>query len=311
MVVRGATTAKDTTMILRTTLLSMLGVAVCAGLINSSFARPLGVGTGGVGSFHSKAGFDRTADEIEVSKNEYQSDVDRLIALRSRPFEELISLANQLEAKWRRLDWNSYARIMTYVCSEIANHGLNNERVRDQREHFARVALSHSSMYLWEYESDLVGSLGYQRYSANVNAWLRERREKTELWLHALRRLEKQTDPSFDINDRKSLPAMRVSPPYETGLPAGSPPSAIKDARLRAKYEAAIDDNKRKFQKVEEQLPLLLHGPSFKKRAERWLIQAYSQPPDRTAELKHYLNSYVRDNNIRQRILSEVGKNSE
>lgn len=310
MVVRGAMTGKDTTMILRAPLLSMLGVAVCASLINSPFARPLGVGTG-VGSFHSKAGFERTAVEIEVSKNEYQTDVDRLIALRSRPFEELISLASQLEAKWQRLDWNSYARIMAHVCSEISDRGLNDERVRAQREHFARVALSHSSMYLWEHESFLVGSLGYRQYSSDVNTWLRERREKAELWLHALRRLEKQTDPSFDINDRKSLPAMRVSPPYETGLPAGTPPSAIKDERLRAKYEAAIADNKRKALRVDEQLPLLAHGPAFKQRAEHWLIQAYSQPPNRTAELKHLLNSYVRDNNIRQRILSEVGKNSK
>jgi hypothetical protein len=200
---------------------------------------------------------------------------------------------------------------MIYVCSEISNNGLNDQRARQQSEHFARVALSHSSMYLWEHESALVGALGYQRSSADVNAWLHERREKTEFWLHALRRLEKQTDPSFDINDRKNQPSMKVYPPFETGLPPGTPLSAIKDPLLRAKYEAAIADNKRKAERVDQQLPLLLYGPSFKTRAEQWLIQAYSQPPARSAELKRLLDIYLRDDRTRQRILSEVEKNSK
>jgi len=260
----------------------VLCLAFCGGIAADCFAHLQETPAAVTG----KSDCDPSAYAIVPGENDFQSDVDRLIALRSHPLDELIALANQMEIKWRRLDWNSYARIMAHVCSEISNHGLNDERVRYQREHFARVALSHSSMYLWEHESFQVGALGNQRYSSNVNAWLRERREKTELWLHAWQRLEKQTDPSFDINDRKSLPWMKVFPPFETGLPAGTPPSAIKDPRLRAQYEAAIADNKRKSQRVNEQLPLHLHGPSFRSRAERWLIQAYSQPPDRTAELK-------------------------
>lgn len=259
----------------------------------------------------SKANYDRIAYQVVGSGNDYQADIDRLITLRSQPLDELIGLANQLETKWRRIDWNQYARIMIYVCSEIANRGLNDVRVRQQTEHFARVALSHSNMYLWEYQSSLVGWFGHERSSSTDSAWLRERREKTEIWLQALRRLEKQTDPGFDINDRKNLPSMRVIPPYETNLPAGSPPSAIKDPHLRAKYEAELADNKRKSQRVKQQLPLLLHGPPFKARAERWLIQAYSQPPVRNTELKRYLEIYVSDVGTRQRILSEVEKNSK
>jgi hypothetical protein len=248
--------------------------------------------------------------ELLVSANDYQSDIARLIELRSHPLEELLALANQLEVKWRGVDWNSYARVMQYVCSEISNRGLNNPHVREQSEHFARIALSHSKKFLWELQADLVGALGYQRSSATDAEWLRERREKTEFWLNAWMRLEKQTDPSFDINDRKSLPRMRVFPPFETGLPAGTPPSAIKDPRLRAEYEAAIADNKRKSQRVGEQLPLQLHGPSFKRQTERWLIQAYSQPPGRITELKRFLKIYIKDTRTRERILTEIGKNS-
>jgi len=255
---------------------------------------------------------DRKASLVVAPEHDYQSDVHQLIALRSHPLDELIALANQLETKWRRLDWNQYAQVMIYVCSEIANRGLNDLRVREQTQHFALVALSHSRQFLWEYHSSLVGWFG-QRWSATDSAWLRERRENTELWLQAWRRLYKEKDPSFeaDFRDRKNLPSMQVAPPFETGLPAGAPPSAIKDARLRARYEAAIAENKRKSQRVEQQLPLLLHGPSFSARAEHWLIQAYSQPPARREELRRYLNIYVPDEITRRRIMNEVDKASK
>jgi hypothetical protein len=250
----------------------------------------------------------RAFTEAVVQEIDYQSDIDRLIALRSHPLDELLALANHLEIKWRHINWDHYAQVMIYVCSEIANRGLNDVRVRQQTEHFALSALSHSQMFLWEHQSSLVGWFGHERWSSTDSGWLRERREKTELWLQAWRRLEKQTDPGFDLNDRKNLPAMIVYPPFETGLPAGTPPSAIKNAKLRAQYEAAIAENKRKSQKVDQQLPLLLHGPPFKARAEHWLIGAYSQPPFRNAELKRYLEIYMQDQKTRQRILNEVTK---
>ena len=99
---------------------------------------------------------------------------------------------------------------------------------------------------------------------------------------------------------------MRVSPPFETGLCPGTPPSAIKDPKLRAQYEAAIAENKKKAQRVNKQLPLIAHGPAFKAHAEHVLIQLYSQPPTRNAELKRLLEAYVQDANARQRILDGV-----
>lgn len=241
---------------------------------------------------------------------EYEDDLNRLITLRSRPFEELLEFSNQLERKWRRIDWNQYARLMLHICSEISNRGLNDSRLRLESERFARIALSHSEMFSWEHQSDLVDALGYQRFSLPDATWVRERREKTQLWLKAWRRLEREFDPAFDVNDRKSLPALRVTPPYATGLPAGTPPSAIKDSKLRAQYETAIAENNKKAERVNQQLPLHARGPSFKARAERWLIQAYSQQPSRIGELKRYLQVYVRDYKARERILRGIEMNT-
>src|ERR1043165_4527167 len=121
-------------------------------------------------------GFSGTARPLLVAKENYQNDIKRLIALRSHSLDEVLTLAKELEQKWSHIDWDHYAEVMIYVCSEIANRGLNNERVREQTEHYARLALSHSRSYKWEQESDLVGWLSYQRSSAKETEWLRERR---------------------------------------------------------------------------------------------------------------------------------------
>lgn len=197
------------------------------------------------------------------------------------------------------------------ACGTSIYTRVNDPRLRQETELFARVALSHSRMFLWEYQSDLVGALGYQRSSSSDIDWLRERREKAKLWLEAWRRLETEFDPSFDINDRKQLPTLRVSPPNETGLRAGTPPSAIKDPKLRAQYEVAIAENKRKSQRVDQQFPLLARGPSFRSRAEYVLIQFYSQPPFRTNELRRYLETHLKDAAARKRILDAVEKNTK
>lgn len=287
---------------------SILCLLFFGGTINYSFA---GSPTQAIRRFKPLIGKGVRPVGQVVPADDYQADIDRVIALRSRPLDELIALGNELEAKWRKIDWNLYAGVMRRISGELSSRDPNDSQAREESEHFARIALSHSSMYSWEHEAGLVGLLGYERSTDDVGDFLRSRREKTERWLHALRRLENETDPTFDINDRKNRPMMRVFPPFKTGLPPGTPPSAIKDPHLRAEYEKAIAENKRKSEKVDQQLPLLLHGPSFRKHAEQWLVGAYSQQPLRKMELKRYLDIYLRDDATRQRILSEVDKNSK
>ncbi|HET6975595.1 MAG TPA: hypothetical protein VFI24_04685 [Pyrinomonadaceae bacterium] len=48
--------------------------------------------------------------------------------------------------------------------------------------------------------------------------------------------------------------------------------------------------------------------PRSEPKPERWLVQAYSEPPFRNTELKRFLDIYVHDKTTRQRILSEVEK---
>ena len=127
--------------------------------------------------------------------DQFEEDDRRLIEMRSRPMDELLALAVQMEIKWRRIDWNQYARIMIRVSSEISNRSGNDALFRKESERFARIALSHSALFLWEHQADLVRALG-SRVSPADDQWLRERREKAGLWLRAWQRLEKEFDPT-------------------------------------------------------------------------------------------------------------------
>jgi len=240
---------------------------------------------------------------------QYEQDLGRLIDLRSHPLEEVLAFCTQLERKWRQLDWNFYARMIIHVCSEISNREVNDARLRKHAEDFAKIALSHSRMFLWEHEADLVGALTYQRSSSTDSSWLQERREKTRLWLQAWRRFEEHFDAGFNINDPRNRPLLRVFPPAETGLPAGTSPSAIKDPKLREQYQAAIAENEKKSKRANQQSLLIQRGPGFKANAERTLIQLYSQPPASTAELKRYLVVYMKDEAARRRIVRAVEMN--
>ena len=256
----------------------------------------------------SKKGLPPKSQTVDLG-SDYETDVQQLIALRSRPVDDLLTVAAQLEIKWRRVNWTRYALMMAHVCSEIANHQLNDARLRQHSERYAILALSHSNMFAWSYQMELVFALGYQRSSTTPAGWIQERREKAEHWLQTWRRLEMETDPSYDVNDRKNRPALRVVPPFETGLPPGAPPSAIKNPKLRRQYETEIAENQRKAEKALEQIPLQTDGAFFKSNAERVLIQLYSQPPYRTNELTQYLQTYLRDRAARKRILDAVINN--
>jgi hypothetical protein len=216
--------------------------------------------------------------------NAFEADVQRLIALRARPLEELLTLAAELEGKWRKINWSQYAQMMTHVCSELVNYRLNDAHLRQQSEHYAVLALSHSRMLAWSDQSELVFALGYQRSSDTLEGWLRERREKTQHWLEAWHRLEIETDPSYDLNDRRNRPALRVVPPDQTGLPPGAPPNAIKDPKLRRQYEKAIAENQRKAEKALKQMRLQTDG-HFSNRvpSTSWSSCIPNSPTERTS----------------------------
>ena len=138
-------------------------------------------------------------------------------------------------------------------------------------------------------------------------AWRSERNRKTKLWLHAWKQLERNINRSFDFSNR---PALNLTPPPETGLPAGVAPEAIKDVKLCGRYEAALAANTSKAREYNRQFELRSLDEVFPKRAEEYLVRVYSRPPYDVLELRRYLTSYGISKNIRERTLSSVTQNT-
>jgi hypothetical protein len=241
---------------------------------------------------------------------EYADDVSQLQLLRSRSLDELILKADELELKWRKLDGHLYAQIMMEVCNAIANDASKDRRIRDLTENYVRLALANTGKFSWEDQYYLCEWLAYERPSSISDAaWTEGRREKALLWLQAWQRLEKEFDPSFDLNDRRNRPSMTIAPPLESNLPSGVAPEAIKDPKVRAEYEKAIAENEAKKIRVNKQIALHSGQKPFIQNAEKNLVKMYSQAPYDTNELKAYLNTYVSDRSERERIVDEVNKN--
>jgi hypothetical protein len=138
--------------------------------------------------------------------------------------------------------------------------------------------------------------------------WTQQRKEDIQIRLHAWKRLTDAIDPTWDPND---LPLLNVPLPSGAEGMTGMSPKDINDPALRAKYEAAIEKNKQKAEKYSEQSKLRDWLKRFPKRAEEYIIQAYSKPPFDVEELKQYLDKYIADTKTKARILDAVTKNIE
>ncbi|MHC4707514.1 MAG: hypothetical protein ACYS8I_10570, partial [Planctomycetota bacterium] len=136
--------------------------------------------------------------------------------------------------------------------------------------------------------------------------WAQIRKRDVQVRLHAWKRLVNAIDPNWDAND---LPFVNIMPPLATNLPSGVAPEAIKDPKLRAQYEAAIEKNRLKAERYNEQSGLRKWLRRFPPRAERYIVRAYSKPPYNPEELKQYLETYIETQPTKTRILNAVIEN--
>jgi hypothetical protein len=139
---------------------------------------------------------------------------------------------------------------------------------------------------------------------------LAQRRKKdVEIRLHAWKRLIDAIDPNWDDPNEVRLSPNAVA--VAMGFPGTVAPESIKDPKLRAEYEAAIQRNRQEIERHTKQYRLHDRLKSYPKRAERYIVKAYSKPPFNLEELKQYLGKYAVDEKTRARILDAVKKNME
>lgn len=254
----------------------------------------------------------------EAEKQEYKQDMARIKALRKsfkpglvNDLEEYEKFADEIQNKWRDRNKEYNARLILEICGPLSSGTFEDDRRHDLARKYALSVLEKSEEISVEMELKLTGHVMTSMYTPNAPKGedLAQRRNKdVEIRLHAWRRLLDAIDPNWDPNDK---PLRNVPPPYGTTISAGASPEHIKDPKLRAEYEAAIKKNTKKTERYLEQDRLRSWLKSYPRRAERYIVKAYSKPPFNLEELKQYLGKYAVDEKTQARILDAVKKNME
>lgn len=222
----------------------------------------------------------------------------------------LAALADEINNKKEELGVERYADLMLAVSGTLASYDFKDDRQYALARKYAALALEHADGMPLETEIRLAlylqGDDEPRPDPAGAEEWSQERSRRARHWLHAWQRLEKEVDSRADADDRPLLSVM--PPPGAHPRIPGISPEAIKDPKLRAQYEAAIAANRRKIEHYNRQHELRQLDQLFTKRAEEYVIKLYSTPPYNLEELRQYLNSYLMDQRVRERVLVEVDK---
>jgi len=254
----------------------------------------------------------------EAEKQEYKQDRERIETMRKSfnpgPTNDIKSFekfADEIQAKWSKKNKEYYAKIMLEICGPISSGRFNTDNRSNIARKYALSALADPNKILLETELELIGHVMtpmVTRRAPTGQEWAQQRKEDVQVRLYAWKRLLDTLDPNWNPNDE---PFINVPlPPGATGM-TGMSPEDINDPALRAKYEAAIEKNRQKAERYGEQYKLRSWLKRFPKRAEEYIIQAYSKPTFDVEELKQYLDKYIADTKTKARILAAVTKNIE
>jgi hypothetical protein len=255
-----------------------------------------------------------------VEKQEFKQDIARIRSTENnlapgdendlRDFERF---ADALQDKWRLKNREHYARLMLEVCGPLSSGKFRDDRRYEVARRYALSALDKPQELSLETELELTGHVLTLMIGPNApqgQDWERRRRKDVEIRLHAWRRLLDSIDPDWDP-DEELLGPNAIAPPAETGLPGGVDPQAIADPALRAEYERAIEANRQKLERYNEQYQLRKWLRRYPKQAEEYTVQAYSVAPHNQQELTKYLDHYRLDEETKARMLEAVAKNIE
>lgn len=244
-----------------------------------------------------------------MDAQEYEQALNRIHLLsKAEDLQSLERFAEEIEGKWSRKKPGLYARLMLHLVDNLSSVIDDYSRYRATTEKYATETLDKVDGMPLKIE---FGLLVYVRHElteeavkvADDKSLNQARRQKTGRWLDAWKRLQQGIDKNWDPED---LPYRNLAPPRATGLPSGVAPEAIKDPKLRAEYEAALETNRQKNEEYKRQSRLRKLKKRFTSKIEKFIVTAYSTPPYNMQELGKFLRDYVDDKGLSARILGAV-----
>ena len=204
----------------------------------------------------------------------YDEAVGRLAALGETPDPDLLDrTAEPLASAMRTDDPQGYAWFVIAVCDQLTSRDLGDWRRQDELVgKYARLALRQATVLPPAAELHLL------EHASAVPA--NDRREFASRWLAVLGRLERELDPAFDPED---VPLLNV--PVPGGGLAGVAAEDVEDPVVRQRYAQAVAENEAHAQRYAAQVDVRGWLSRFRPPAQRFLVAAYAQSPDRAAEL--------------------------
>lgn len=216
--------------------------------------------------------------------------------------------ANKILTKWKSRNPEFYARIALKLCRPLTSGRFKDRRCQDVARKYALSALEKRDKIPLELELELIGRVMTNRgtyYRPTRPDYAQHRPKDVEVRLHAWKRLLDAIDPAWDPTEK-----LYINVPLPSGAigHAGMLPKHITDPVLRAEYEAALETNQKKIERYNEQNRLHKWLKRYPKRAEEYIVRAYSEPPFNLPELKQFLETHPPDEKAKNRILEKVKK---
>lgn len=248
-------------------------------------------------------------ESLNMEEQEYRQDLSQISSLtKAKDLMGMEKFADEIQRTWSQRNKEYYADLMLNVCKSLSSGRFKDDRQYSLARKYALLALQEPDAIPLEMEVALVGYVMSDMVIPSAprgQEWEQQRKMDMEVRFHAWKRLTDAIDPTWDPND---LPLINVPLSLGAGGEAGGNPKHIKDPKLRAEYEAAIEKNRQKAERYSKQHRLRKLEKRFKRTAERYIVRAYSKPPFNLTELKQYLKNYVADQDARARIWDAVTK---
>jgi hypothetical protein len=252
----------------------------------------------------------------QIEEQDYKKEIslikdmrDSIDSVKSVKLDDYKKFADEIQKKWNQRNKEYNARLILEICKPLSSGRFKDNRQYDIAREYALSALKDPNDLSIKTELDLMGcvaTLTVFSDSPKGEEFAKRRKKDVEIRLHGWKRLIDAIDPKWDPNDK---PFTNVLPPIGTTISAGGSPEDIKDPKLRAEYEVAIEKNRQKSENYLLQSDLQKWQKEYLFVAEQYIIKSYSTPPFNLDELKQYLEKYKIDKQSRDKILNTVQKN--
>jgi len=267
---------------------------------------------------------DDAKDQSEKDQKDYRKTSDQILMLGTtvnlskeeqlNRMGQLETMGQEVEKNWADRNIEKYGRLMFKLSVEISGMDVPAETRNYIAQGLALRALEKADKMPLGVHCDLLGmvgiNVGKDGKPLKGNDWAELRKRLATLQLVGWQRIEKTIDESWNPDD---WPVLNVLPPSGVEGPPGMDPEDIKDPKLRAEYEAAIEANNQKIARYSLQYQARNIQAYWVPATERFLVEVYMAVPDGSnpdgfKELEALLNTYVADEAKRARILDAVKK---